>query len=225
MTSRKDLVSGSIMKIPLEKGIGFGYVKLIWSQEIDPELSTNLIVKVYDKFSPRSEPTNFDPGEFETDHLLIYPLLLSTYPPLRGKGKWEFLGLADLSEEDWIMPDFISAGQFGEISPQNLMIECTRTKRGCAIRRNFENKVLFTTDFESIKHMSRWKHLGPEATTSVITMSQINLKWDEIEPYLDSKDPGLLFWVEVLKKKASKRNLDIRNLRKGDRMRAKIHND
>ena len=55
-------------------------------------------------------------------------------------------------------------------------------------------------------------------------MNLVNLKWDEIEPYLDLYDPGLVFWLEILKRKASKRSLDIRGLEIGERMRAKIYN-
>ncbi|MEZ4989489.1 MAG: hypothetical protein R2824_03730 [Saprospiraceae bacterium] len=208
------------MKVPLERGIGSGYVKLIWSQEIDSTLNENLIVKVYDKFSPKSEAYIFDNNEFETDNLLIYPLLLNSYPPLRGPDKWEFLGWAELTEEDYIVPDFISIGQFGEINPINLMNECGNTKRGCSVRRNFRNDVLFTKDFESIKHMSRWLHFAPRSVTEIITMNLIKLKWDEIEPHLNSMDAELTFWLNIMKNKASKRNLDIRGLQKVKRMQA-----
>ena len=44
--------------------------------------------------------------------------------------------------------------------------------------------------------------------------------WDEIEPHLNSMDAELTFWLNIMKNKASKRNLDIRGLQKVKRMQA-----
>jgi len=43
-----DLKSGSVLAIPLDKDYGFAYCKLIFTKDIHPNYSENLIVKIYD---------------------------------------------------------------------------------------------------------------------------------------------------------------------------------
>lgn len=224
MASRKDIRTGIVMEIPLKNKFGFGYVRLIFSEEINQNVDNNLIVKVYDKYSKESIKENFQISEFKNDNLLIYPLLLSSYPKLRGDNKWVKLGEIELTEEDKILPDFIQNWKFGEIDNLSLKIECTKTKRGCGLIRNFAGQITYTKDYESLKHMSHWFHYGSSAIEEIVTENLIYLKEAQIENEIREIWESNNQFIQIAKSKASKRNKDIRQLDFNERMKAKIVN-
>ena len=222
MASRKEIKTGSVMEIPLKNEFGFGYVRLIFSEEIDQKVNNSLIVKVYNKYSKKSIRENYRINEFENDNLLIYPLLLSSYPKLRGENKWVKLGKVKITKEDEILPDFIQNWKFGEIDNLSLKMECTKTKRGCGIIRNFENQIIYTKDYESIIHMSHWFHYGSSAIEEIVTENLIYLNEDKMINEIKDKWESNNEYVQRAKRKASTRSKDIRQLNFGKRMKAKI---
>ena len=181
-------------------------------------------VKVYDKYSKESIKETFEIAEFENDNLLIYPLLLGSYPKLRGKNQWVKLGEIEITEEDKVLPDFIQNWKFGEIDNLSLRIECTKTKKGCGLIRNFEGQRIFTRDYESLKHMSHWFHYGSSAIAEIVTENLIYLKGTQIENEIKEIWESNDQFVQIAKRKASKRNKDIRQLKFNERMKAKIVN-
>lgn len=225
MANRKDLISGSVMEIPLDKNKGYAYVKLIQIQKLSPDSFGTFIVKVYDKFSAHSiEKGQFYPKEFETDNLLVYPLLLNNFPPLRGEIKWKLLGYSGLTIEDGIIPDYILDSNFGGISKLELKEMCIKSKYGCGIIRNFENKAKFTRDFDSVCHLGIWSHYSSHGLRMLLTMIWIVKNGSIISDIYSDKDFQNNYWGRIFKDQVLKREIDFRKVPRKNRFRAKITN-
>ncbi len=102
---KRDIVTGSVLEILLEKEYGFGYVKLIFSQNVQPEYFDNAIIKFYNIFRRGIlNKEDFNKENFETDKLAMCPLIVSGFLNVRGEHKWIFKGLSDLTQEDKMIP-------------------------------------------------------------------------------------------------------------------------
>ncbi|MDN5213102.1 hypothetical protein QQ020_13630 [Fulvivirgaceae bacterium BMA12] len=51
---KTDIITGSVLEVPLEKQYGYGYVKLIFSKDIQPDFFDHILIKVYNLFRKES---------------------------------------------------------------------------------------------------------------------------------------------------------------------------
>lgn len=112
------------------------------------------IIKPY--YVHRDKPMkkkDFKKELFETDNLFLYPLLMHSFFNIRGKNKWIFKGVADLTKEDKINPDYLSLRNHRSL--EEIKREAEHPKYGCGIIRNFQAKPIYTRDIDAIKHLGK----------------------------------------------------------------------
>jgi len=111
--NKSDIKSGNVFAVPLLMDFGFAYVKLIQSEDCIPKPPHMVrLVKLYNRFDNEVDlSVNLD--YFETDDILIAPIMLNGTPQLRGNDKWIHLGDCKLTEEDKTVPHIHEAYQGG----------------------------------------------------------------------------------------------------------------
>lgn len=222
MANRKEIISGTIMEIPLEKNFGYGYVKLIFAGDI---LSgkTEFIAKIYNLYRKNSCPKEeFKPREFETDDLFLYPLLMIGYPRLRGDAKWRYMGLSSLTEEDKVIPDYRMDRLFRGSTLEELENDCRFSSFGCAIVRKLmkDPGLSFTRDFDSIKHIWRWSHY---ASTGIRTIASLFwMREFRVDPLTKYSKEELEKGYWTLVKQVENYGVDFRSVKRANRLHATI---
>ena len=228
MANKKDILTGSIMEVPLVGNLGFGYVKVIFTYDIAPEYFGNIIYKIYNKFSKQSKKGKFISEEFENDEIIIYPLLGSSYPPLRGKDKWYHLGISQLTEEDKILPDYLIGNYLmwnnkGVIDLEKLKNTCEESKFGVSLVRNFANKSIMTRDFQAIKHIGVWSHWDAKLIGKMVSINYIKLNSLNLKDFYSDEEYKNDYWLRMVTNKTWHRDETyFRTLKKGKRLKAQI---
>jgi hypothetical protein len=217
---KTDIISGSIFEIPLEKEFGYGYVKLIFTKDVQPDYFDLKLIKPINHF--RKKPVDirtFDLTILETDDLLIFPITMHGFPKLRGSDKWNFIGVSSLTEEDQIIPDFLD--EFGNLSPEDIE-RIAESEYGFSIVRNGQNKRLYTKDFDLIRHLGKWERSSPNAIRTLLTMTWILEQKEDISKYYSDIDYTNDFWLGYTRNKVLNGNKEFINLKKVERLKAKI---
>lgn len=219
---KKDIITGSILEVPLEKEYGYGYTKLIFSKDIQPDSDDNTIIKVYNLFRKESlSKQDFKKEIFETDDLALYPLLTRGYPNVRGEHKWILKGFSNLTEEDRIIPDYLNIGMHRKFCTETIK-EATRGKYGCPLIRNFDMKRIAIKNFEAIKHIGQWIHSSTRAIRTTMTMYWIHRNGDSIRNYYTKEDFGNNFWLEFTEDRIKDYDIDFTEIKHKNRLKAQI---
>lgn len=185
---KTDIKTGAILEIPLEKGYGYGYVKLIFSKDIQPDLIHFPIIKVYNLFrNQRLNKDEFNSIFFETDKLVMFPLLMLGFPIFRSKFKWDIKGYAELTEEDEVIPDYLNIEIGKEFSQSTIKVE-TESENGCLLIRNFQVVPTPVRDFELIKHVGQFFPYSPKGIKKMISMYWMNQNGEAIKNYYTDEE-------------------------------------
>jgi len=217
---KSDIKTGAIFEVPLAKNFGFGYVKIIFSKDIQPQYFDHLIVKAYNIYSKEKlNEISFNKEIFESDDLLLFPLLMMGLPYIKGEKKWFFKGYAELTEEDKIIPDFI---HIMKQPPSYDFVEAKcSSENGCMIVRNFQNKRIQIKDYESIKHLGFWNLATPVALQNLLTMVWMKFNNVDILDFYKKSDFDKNFWLEYTYNFVMDNDLDFRNIRFDGRLKVK----
>ena len=208
---KSDIKTGSIFEIPLEKQFGYAYVKLIFSKDIQPDFFEHIIIKPYNLL--RTYPMGkeeFDSKMFETDDLLMFPLLSWGLPNIRGAKKWTLKGFSQITSEDKIIPDFIDSGM-EPINRESLQNECT--SYGCSLVRNFQDKRIVSKEYESLKYLGTWEHASPVGIKILLTMIWMKYQKENILDYYSETDFEENFWLSHIYNKVTLNDIDFRNIK------------
>lgn len=221
---KSEIISGSILEVPLEKDYGYGYIKLIFSDDLLPSRNIDRIVKPYNLFRSESlDKSDFIKEIFETDDLVMYPLLMIDFPNVRGEHKWIFKGIADLTEEDRIIPDYLNIGMHRKFCSKTILEE-TNSEFGCALVRDFQDKRIYTKEYEKIKHIGQFIHSSSRAIRSLLTMFWMDKRKDSIKEFYTKSEFEKDFWLRFTYRKIVDYDLDFTQINCKDRMRPKIEN-
>jgi len=220
---KSDIKTGAILEIPLEKGMGYGYAKLIFSKDVQPNHTDQKIVKVYNLL--RKEPIKkeeFHPSQFETDNLAMYPFLMHSFPNMRGEHKWVYKGMANLTYEDHIIPDYLNTNTSKTFNTSSIKDSCT-SEYGCAIIRNFEMYRIFTKDFETIKHVGQWSHYSPRAIRTIVTMYWMKTQNRSISDFYTEEEKNSNFWIDIFQNRIEEYDIDFKEINSADRLQPKFN--
>jgi hypothetical protein len=171
----KKLTSGSILRIPLLKGNGFGYAKYIDLTTIDKDVSFPEIINVYD-YRTDSKVENLD--ELELDRYLLSPIAVAGLRPTLKKELWEIIGVKALEGEDKNLPDFKGGNStYEEIEEGEWFLY-----RRCRL----DEKV--KTSYETVKFLQPFAALGTGVIEIRLTMYHLIREEKRIEDFFDLAD-------------------------------------
>lgn len=180
MSTVKDLKNGAIFELALDGGIGYGYVKMLFSSELGKEVDFDMfIIKIYNVFSETSMKKSFDAKLFETDDLITFPPNMYFRPVLRGKDSWKYIGQSKLTEEDYILPDYIDGHDF-EATKEDVKNRIEQMGQQSLIH-NFMNKRMYSSSYDDVKHLGFWSSQCSEAINRFLSIYW--LKKRGIDPY------------------------------------------
>ena len=193
---KTDIISGSILEIPLDKGFGYGYVKIIFLQDVKPDCRLDqAIIKPYNIFRKDPLPNDeFKSALFETDDLLLFPLLLNGFPKIRGDKKWVLKGNSALTDEDKIIPDFIDLGFMKPLTRESIRDACN-SEYGCRVIVENDKGFEYVNSFERIQHLGKWQHVNPDGIRLILTMTWMKKHNEDISSYYTQSDIDDNFWI------------------------------
>ena len=195
---KTDIKTGAILEIPLEKEYGYGYIKLVFSKDINPNLIGILVIKVYNLFrKKRLSEAEFDSNFFTTDDLVIYPLLMIGFPIFRGKNKWILKGYAKLTEEDKVIPDYLKIELDKKFCKSTIKQE-TESENGCLLIRNFQNPPIQIRNFEIVKHIGQWIHYSPKGIRKLVSMFWMNKNGEAIREFYTNEEFNTNAWSKLI---------------------------
>ncbi|GAA4321013.1 hypothetical protein [Flaviaesturariibacter amylovorans] len=177
-----DIEQGSIFAIPLEKNLGYAFVKCVFIQGAGG--SSNLTLKILDM---RSEAfAKKSSGKIEEADELCYRLLMMGRPSVRGKNKWHYLGTQSLtSEEANEVPSFKQLS-----GPMlDLIDEKDWSKLNWSVILNFSlmNQV-DSLPYASIRHLGPWMHSSDLDITIRLTMIWLKKLGYDIRSFYNTEE-------------------------------------
>lgn len=170
MSTKKDLKTGAIFEVKLDRDSGYGYVKLLISHDIDPVDTFNLfIIKPYNVFSVNpAKKGGVDLKVFETDDILCFPAILYFRPTLKGQDSWRYVGMSELTNEDKVVPDYIT------VPPPFLGYDQVKDSLAhygwISYVNGLKAKREQTTSFEAVQHLGMWPTTGSPCVNRFLTM-------------------------------------------------------
>jgi hypothetical protein len=177
------LQTGSIFEVPLEKDLGFAYVKIIIA-------ASNFIVKPFNFHS--TEPGKIGIESFNDISDLCYPMLMWSDPRRRGVGKWRMVGVAELSERDHSVPDF-KANRTSGFWQTNQW-----DKLPWDIVRNCDtHQLIFNVEYRSIRHLGIWQHGGSDAIRTKLSFFWIKKMGKNYRDYYNEEETKD-FWLKAI---------------------------
>ncbi len=194
MTKISDIKSGSVFEVPLEKGNGFAYVKLIFTKDINHDIEDNLIVKTYDYHS-KEKLDILDKLFFESDKLLFFPWCSLGLPPLRGQKKWRLLGYADLTDEDKIIPDYLSLR--GGIGDEVSLEESIKSEYGICYIEDLGSRLLYTKTIDKVEHLGNRLLRSPSAMVETLTLYYAKKEGKSLRDVYTEDELNNNFWIEI----------------------------
>jgi hypothetical protein len=180
----KPLQTGSIFEVPLEKDLGFTYVKIIIA-------ASNIIVK----------PFNFHtigPGKIGIESFndigeLCYPLLMWADPRKRGVGRWRMIGVAELTEGDRGVPDFKANRTSGfwqtnqwDKLPWDVIKNCD------------PHQMNFNIEYSAIRHLGIWQHAGSDAIRTKLSLFWIKKLHKHFSDFYTEEELAKNFWLKAI---------------------------
>jgi hypothetical protein len=101
----KNLTDGSILAIPLLKGMGFAYAKFLDLTKLEKKPLFPDLIKV---FNYRTSVKEFSIEVISDNKYLINPMLVAGLRPTLKMRNWEIVGSAPKSADDFVIPNFKS---------------------------------------------------------------------------------------------------------------------
>ncbi|MCC5946180.1 MAG: hypothetical protein JJT94_14715 [Bernardetiaceae bacterium] len=104
--NKRDIKSGMLFQIPLLKGLGYGAVKVVFSEDIyshEHKHYWHTLLYAY-LYKSDIDILSEEVSKIENSGLLLNPLLLSGLPRLRGENKVKLIGNGSL--DDLFIPDY-----------------------------------------------------------------------------------------------------------------------
>jgi hypothetical protein len=157
---KKEVRQGSIFAVRLEKGLGYGYLKLIVTAELG--FLPQFIYKILDYRTEILE--TFDETKFKYLDELTYPFLSLQKPSARTKN-WILIGNISLSESDILIPDFKTASK-------NWDTDNWDSIQWSVITGLQVNKPIHDVPFNKVKHLGPWQH-----SSLVYIITRLTLFW------------------------------------------------
>ncbi|WP_298303781.1 Imm26 family immunity protein [Flavobacterium sp.] len=174
---KNKIVTGSIIKIPLEHGFGFVLAKFINLNEIKEDIGYNEFIYVYNLVF-KNEDIIVE-GVDNNDLLLGGIYVLNPYPALKNK-TWEIVGFLEPKTSELNVPDFKDFG------PVFTMYE-KDAKIWYYIHNDEVNKRIIT-NYEKVKHLEQFIYSAYGSIMTRLTMEVIRQKGKRIEDYYDLKE-------------------------------------
>lgn len=215
---KTDIISGSILEIPLDKNYGFGYIKLIFLGDIVPRARDYKIIKPYNILRKvQMNKNEYVQEKFETDDIFMFPLLMHGFPNIRGPKKWSYVGQTNLTLEDKVCPDFLSTGT--HLSKENLLEELDNNYGVQVIR--FPEDDIYIKDYDAIFHLGKWQHSSPEAIRTLLTMQWMKKNDENILDYYTESDFKEDFWLGYAYNQIMLQHIDFMEIKFKNRLKAR----
>jgi len=215
--NKSDIRSGNVFAVPLLQDFGYAYVKLIEAKDCVP-IPTHYrrLVKLYNRFEKQLS-LNVDLQYFETDDILIAPIILGGTPPLRGKDKWIYLGDCNLTDEDRTVPHVHEAYQGGVYHKDYLdLLE----SKGSITYLTEEGERRTVKHFSHVRHLRSYIHssaLGVQSELSIFWMDRLGHSFDRSKGTNGLKDYQLNWGANIIRSNS----YDISAMPKVERLRIK----
>ena len=214
--NKSDIKSGNVFAVPLLQDFGYAYVKLIQAEDCVPRPTHyKRLLKMYNRFEKQLN-LNIDLKYFETDDILLAPIILSGTPPLRGKDKWIHLGDSKLTEEDRSVPHFHEAYQGGVY--QKAYTDLLESK-GSITYFTEEGVRRPVKHFSQVQHLRSYIHssaLGVQCQLSVFWMDRLGYAFEPKEEK-GLKDYQWTWGTNIIRSN----NFDISDMPKVKRLKVK----
>ena len=174
----KRLVQGSVLRIPLLKGLGHTYAKYMDLTKISDQVRMPDIIKVYNMFTADK---NIDLTTIEDSGYLLEPILIAGLRPTLKKGIWENIGTFPPKESELFIPDF----KLG-----NETYESIENEKWYLIKdTNRNNKTEVT--FDQVRYLQPYAAQGTGNIEMRLTMYYLLQEGKEISEYFDLNDDGI----------------------------------
>ena len=163
----------------------------------------------------------FKSSLFESDDLLLFPLLLNGFPKIRGEKKWTVKGKSMLTNEDRVIPDFIDLGFMQPLTQESIKKACN-SEYGCRVVVS-ENDTGFEyiKNFEKIKHLGKWQHVGPDGIRLILTMAWMKKYNENISNYYPQADIDKNFWIPFAYREVIECDMDFSSIKFEGRLNIK----
>jgi hypothetical protein len=110
----KRLVGGSILAIPLHKGLGYAYAKYVDLSKIDKAVSFPDILKVYNLKTIDIDMVG-SVDVFSDSKYLISPIAVAGLRNTLKAGFWKVIGQVRLTDDDNFIPDFKTRSSYQKV--------------------------------------------------------------------------------------------------------------
>ena len=182
---KNNLISGTLIKIPLEFELGFVLAKLIKLKEIVTNPTLDFLVYVYEKVFKYDSDINFN--DLDSCEYLLGGVFVLDLTSILKINKWEIIGYHAPNSFELTMPDFKDFG------PSLTLYEKDAKCWYCINNYDVNNRIL--VDYSKIKHLEKFVYYSHDIITRRLTMEVIRQsasnikdyyrleKWEELAPY------------------------------------------
>jgi hypothetical protein len=185
---KNKIETGSIIKIPLENGLGYVLAKFINLNEVKNTIGYNEFIYVYNRIFKDEDivVSNID----DNDLLLGGIFVLNIYPALKNK-TWEIVGLLRPKKVELTIPDF---KDFGPV-----LTTYEKDAKIWYYIHNAEVNNRVVVDYEKVKHLEKFIYRAYGSITTRLTMEVIRQQGNKIEEFykLDNHDDLVSYYNTI----------------------------
>jgi hypothetical protein len=176
--SKKQLKTGTIIRIPLEHDLGFIYAMLINLRDLKEKPTYNELIRVFNYIT--ENPKEDDVKVLHDKDLLVGPLIVLDLPPVVKNGKWQVVGYIEPGEEELVIPDFKEAW------PPLIMYEDEANE--WRYIRNLDVNGRIRSTWEKVKHLELFNFKSNDLISRRLTMEYLRQTGKNIEDYYELKE-------------------------------------
>jgi hypothetical protein len=166
--------SGSVLAIPLAKGLGYVYCKYVDLMRIDSECTFPDVIKVFVDHSDEV----LELEQLSLRDYLVAPMLVAGVRPTIRKKLWRVIGKLPLHDDDCNAPDFKDGGSTYEEIQRNewFLVE------GCKLRSRRR------VPYDSVKYLQPFTGFGTGSIEIQLTMHWLLFGGMKVEDFFDLRD-------------------------------------
>jgi hypothetical protein len=173
----KRLVGGSILAIPLHKGLGYAYAKYVDLSKIDKAVSFPDILKVYNLKTIDIDMVG-SVDVFSDSKYLISPIAVAGLRNTLKAGFWKVIGQVRLTDDDNFIPDFKGGNSsYDEIE-----------KGEWVLYKNASTSLKTRSSYQKVKYLQPFAALSTSNIELRLTMYHIISDGLDVNSFFDLSD-------------------------------------
>lgn len=193
--SRKNIVQGTILEVPLLENLGYGYVQIVLPHEF-AEVEES--VSIYPKdIRSKTNSKKYSLEEISNTPILSHPYLMMDYPVTRGRNKWEIIGTSPIADDLKFVPDFKYCPKYAVKAIENeSLVDSWHFVRNFYPNDSYQN----STEYNNVKHLRRWLLFNQKAIQIALTLEWMKKLGIEATHRFEREqvDPMEAYWFNIL---------------------------